>query len=334
VTTTPPSFPPPAASLRALEKMKVLRSRFPLGFLRELRNKEWWYTGIHDPPSGLYVSWYFVRVNVVDQLTMTVFDPRRGDGSLPRFQRYCLLDRDQPGAGLSLRGGGRDWKVSFQLVEEAAPDPGSWRFQLESAALSADVRIAPVTPPFTKFDNELRNHYAIVHYFQARATGRVSVAGGADHVLDGALAYQDHCWGRVPSRTGWHWIAVQGERIALTTLVNYGAYAQRYAQVWLADGDVGARREWIRLEQGVSFEREDRADLRGRWQITSTDLDLVLQPRQLVTDRTKIPPVLGLLVDLAHTEAAVTAEGRVRVDGRWIETGPMYGVMEQHGGRW
>jgi len=265
---------------------------------------------------------------------MTVFDPRLGDGALPRLQRYCLLDCEQPGAGLALRGRGRDWKVSFQLVEEPGPDQGSWRFLLESAALAADVRIEPVTPPFTKFDNELQNHYAIVHYFQARATGRVSVAGGTDHVLDGALAYQDHCWGRVPSRTGWHWIAVQGENIALTTLVNYGAYAQRYAQVWLGDGDGARRREWIRLEQGVSFEREDRADLRGRWQITSTDLDLVLEPRQVVTDRTKIPPVAGLLVDLAHTEAAVTVEGRVRIDGRWVDTGPMYGVMEQHGGRW
>ena len=328
--------------MRSLERMKVLRRRYPLGFLRELRNKEWWYTGIHDPRSGLYVSWYFVRVNLIDQLTMTVFDPRLGDGALPRLQQYCLLDREQPGAGLSLRGGGRGWKVSFQLVEDPGPDQGSWRFVLESAALSADVRIAPVTPPFTKFDNELRNHYAIVHYFQARATGRVSVAGGADHILDGALAYQDHCWGRVPSRTGWHWIAVQSERIALTTLVNYGAYAQRFAQLWLAGGADGAagggaptrHDEWIRLEQGVSFEREERTDLRGRWQITSTDLDLVLQPRQLVTDRTKIPPVVGLFVDLAHTEAAVTAEGRVRVDGRWIDTGPMHGVMEQHGGHW
>ena len=35
-----------------------------------------------------------------------------------------------------------------------------------------------------------------------------------------------------------------------------------------------------------------------------------------------------------HTEATITANGRVRVDGRWIDTGPMHGVMEQHGGRW
>jgi len=104
--------------MRALEKMQVLRRRYPLGFLRELRNKEWWYTGIHDPLSGVYVSWYFVRVNLVDQLTMTVFAPRLGDGALPRLQRYSLLDREQPGAGLSLRGGGRGWKVSFQLVVE------------------------------------------------------------------------------------------------------------------------------------------------------------------------------------------------------------------------
>ena len=51
--------------LQAWLRMAVLRPRFPLNFLREFRNKEWWYTGAYDPGTGVYVSWYFVRVNAV-----------------------------------------------------------------------------------------------------------------------------------------------------------------------------------------------------------------------------------------------------------------------------
>ena len=68
--------------------------------------------------------------------------------------------------------------------------------------------------------------------------------------------------------------------------------------------------------------------------ITSIDLDLLVEPQQLVTDRTKFLPLLGGFVNLAHTEMFVKARGRVRVDGVWLSTGPMVGVMEEHHGHW
>jgi hypothetical protein len=37
---------------------------------------------------------------------------------------------------------------------------------------------------------------------------------------------------------------------------------------------------------------------------------------------------------VTHSELYVSAEGRIRVDGRWYDVGGLSGVMEQHAGRW
>jgi hypothetical protein len=317
-----------------LEKMKVLCPRLPLRFLREWRCKEWWYTGIHDPALGLYVSWYFIRVNVVDKFIMTVFDPALEDHQLPRVSRRVSLDGHlNDGPGLNLRQQRSGLNVHYRLERE-----GRWQFDLEADELEAEISIEQKIAPFTKFDNEIADNYALLHYFQSRANGVVRVPGGKSYELKNALVYQDHCYGRVPHRTGWNWLAVQSPDVALASLVNYGAYAQRYSQVWM-NGDKRSPRphQWVRLEQSVSFEREDRSTFKGRWRVTSTDLELKVQARQLVRDRTRIPsfvPAFLAPVDLAHVEAFVEANGKVRVDDRWIDTGPMYGVMEQHEGHW
>jgi len=309
----------------------ILRPRSLLNIVREFRNKEWWYTGALDKRSAIYVSWYFVRVNAVDKLTMTIFDPTVAEASLPRVNQLCKLDPAASGPGLCLQGRGSDGLTASYRLTSA----GHWDFVLRSKSLSANIHIEQTIPAFTKFDNEMRNRYAIIHYFQSRATGSVTVNGGREYLLADALTYHDHCYGRVPSRTGWHWIAVQNERVAVTVLINYGAYAQRFAQVWTSPETSSPRaREWIRLAQDVSFEREDPDDPDGFWRITSADLDLHATPQQLVTDRTKFLPLLGGFVNLAHTEMFVKAQGRVRVDGVWIATGPMAGVMEDHHGRW
>lgn len=326
---TSPSHLGPA--LHRMERMMVLCPRSLPRFLREFRNKEWWYTGAFDARSGVYVSWYFVRVNAVDKVTMTVFDPALAVGELPRVSQLCRLDPAPATAGLCLRGTGRGGlTTSYELTST-----GRWDFTLTSKSLSAKIHIEQTIPAFTKFDNEMRDRYAIIHYFQSRATGTIAVEGGREYHLKDALTYHDHCYGRVPGRTGWHWIAVQNERIALTVLINYGAYAQRFAQVW-ANPETRSPRagEWVRLEQDVSFEREDPEKPDGVWTITSTDLDLQVTPQQLVTDRTRIFPGVGGLVNLAHTEMFVKAQGRVRVDGVWIDTGLTAGVMEEHHGRW
>jgi hypothetical protein len=322
----------PDPLLHHLEKIKVLCPRFPLHFLRELRSKEWWYTGVYDPGSDVYISWYFIRVNLVDKFIMTVFDPQRAENDLPRVSQLCTIDhRQQAGDGLCLVARGKGLQTDYRLRQ-----PRSWHFALQSPALSADVTIGQTIKGFTKFDSEMQDRYAILHYFQSRANGQVTVPDGSVYQLEDALVYQDHCYGRVPRKTGWHWIAVQNHHVALTVLVNYGANAQRYAQVWMSPATHSPRPdEWVRLEQNVSFEREAPADdAGGSWTVTSTDLDLVVEVRKVQHDRTKIPPLLGIIVNLSHTEAFVKVSGRVRIDGRWMHTGDLHGVLEQHQGRW
>jgi len=311
--------------------MMVLCPRSLFSVLRQFRNKEWWYTGAYDVQSGVYVSWYFIRVNAVDKLTMTVFDPSLPSGALPRLTRLCRLDPDHQDRALRLHAtAGTDLEASFELKST-----GRWHFRLASKTIEAEIRIEQRIPAFTKFDNEMRDRYAIIHYFQSRSDGQVVVKGGRMYDLKQALTYHDHCYGRVPSRTGWHWIAVQSELVAVTVLINYGGYAQRFAQVWFAAGTKSPRTgQWIRLEQNVSFERENPDDSNGHWAVTSTDLHLSVKPQQAVTDRTKFLPLLGGFVNLAHTELFVKAEGRIRVDGRWTDTGKLVGVMEEHHGHW
>lgn len=327
-------------SLHRLECMKVLLPRFPAKWFTEFFNKEWWYTGIYDPRADVYVSWYFIRVNFLNKLTMTVFDPKRGDPKANHISKYCYMGAQSSLDGLDLKARGWNLKAAFRLQS-----PGRWRFDLTSKGLQARVEIDQRIAAFTKFDNELKERYAIIHYFQNRANGEI-VAGGRRYDLKDALVYQDHCYGRVPRNTGWHWIAVQSDHVALTVLVNYGPRAQRFAQIWM-DTSMGSPRanEWVRLEQNVSFEQEDHRrganpkhgdQIDGAWRVTSTDLDLTIEPRpaQSVTDRTRLLPMLGVPVDLHHTESFVKVSGRVRVDGRWLRTGTLDGVMEQHHGTW
>ncbi len=317
----------------SLDCMRVLNPRSLLSAFREFHNKEWWYTGVYDPAAGIYVSWYFVRVNVTDKFVMTVFDEAADVGGTwapPRIRKTCRLEPQAPGATAGLEIRRRDCKISYR-----AGHGHPWRLQVEAPTLAADLEIAPTTPPFTKFDNAFQDRYAIVHYFHGRADGVVTVPQGKTYRLSKALVYQDHCYGRVPSRTGWHWIAVQNASVAVTSLVNYGAYAQRYTQAWFGADPSAAPtsprpNEWIRLDQNVSFELQAHNDQMHDWTVSSPDLLLDVKPRRSVTDLTRIPP----LVNLKHTEFFVEASGRVRVDGRWVDTGLLYGVMEQHHGRW
>jgi hypothetical protein len=322
-----------SVDLHHLERMQVLTPPSPLNFLRRRRYKEWWYTGVYDPATRVYVSWYFIRAVVVDRLTVTVFDPSLGeDAALPRLTTRCRLRELDPIPGLCLEGRGPGLSASFRW---SAPPESCWRFILGSRSLEADVRIEPTTPAFTKFDDELRSHHSIVHYFHGRGNGEVRVPGGPGYRLTNAQVYLDHCYGEVPAACGWHWIAVQDQRVGLAVLVNYGPYGQRFAQVWLAPG-TGSPRDgrWVRLEQAASFERTTRDDLRGPWMVTSADLEIEVRPRRMVTDRIKMPPLIGLLVDVTHTESVVEARGRVRVDGTWVDVGVLHGVMEQHSGHW
>ena len=55
---------------------------------------------------------------------------------------------------------------------------------------------------------------------------------------------------------------------------------------------------------------------------------------QRMTNHTRLPPIIPFMADLWRTEAFVTAKGRIRVDGHWLPTGELFGVMEEHYGCW
>jgi len=308
-----------------LEARQVLHSRWRV--LGEWRDKEWWYTGFHDPASGAYVSWYFIRVNFCDEFAFTVFDPT--EKAPAHFERKLFLDRPRIADGLSLVNRGRELQVEYEGRAEQG-----WSFRMKSGGFEADLQIASAPPAFTKFDNELVDRYGLLHLFQNRATGTVRTPGRS-YRLDGALGYYDHCFGRVPANSGWHWVALWNEEVALASLVNYGVYPQRYTQVLFRKG-VAERRpgEWIRLDQDVSFEQAPGHAVGCPWSVTSCELELEVMPLQSVSGRERIPPLVPFLVDIRHSELFVKAKGRVRVDGRWFETGELVGVMEQHHGRW
>ncbi len=309
-----------------LEEKQILRARTPSTLLREWDHKEWWYTGVYDPRAGVYVSWYFIRVNLLDEFTLTVFD---GSPTPTRISKRMWLDRAQPPGALSLRHKGRGLAVAYH-----GDARDRWRFELDAPGARADVTLRATTPPFTKFDNEFVQQYSLLHFCHGRASGTVE-AGGRTHRLDDALVYYDHCFGRVPSQTGWHWLAVQNERAALVSLMNYGPNPQRYTQAWLSP-EVASPRSgtWIRLEQDVSFEKLPAAREGASWQVTSAEMDVAVEWLGHVETRTRIPPLPVAVVDVRHVEAFVRARGTVRVDGTWVDLGAMHGVMEEHHGRW
>lgn len=311
-----------------LEEKQVHRDRRRLDrVVAHWNHKEWWYTGCHDPASGVYLSWHIVRVNFTDQCVVTLFDPALGG---PRaWSRLIYTDPAIPPGELSLRWSGRAGAMAYTGRGEEG-----WRFDFEAPGWRIDLTIRPTLPPFTKFDNPFARRYALLHFAHSRASGRVEVEGQTHDFAD-ALTYQDHCFGHVPRRTAWHWLAVQSEAAAVVSLVNYGPYAQCYSQAWLTPRVRGNPRPdaWIRLDQSVSFESRDYA-FETPWRVTSPEVDLEVTPLLHADTHTRIPVVWPFLVDLRHVEAFVRVEGRLRVDGRWVDPGPMHGVMEAHGGVW
>jgi hypothetical protein len=63
-------------------------------------------------------------------------------------------------------------------------------------------------------------------------------------------------------------------------------------------------------------------------------MDIELQIQLRCFSQQRIPPLLPLLLKIDHSECFVKASGHIRVDGDWMETGEMYGVLEEHHGIW
>ena len=311
-----------------LEPKKVWLNRRPLNLIKNWRNKEWFYTGIYDSKTGVYISWYFVRVNAADQFVMTVFDP-----TLPEpihYKKTMYVDKYQEPDALSLNHESRSLKVHYNGKAEEG-----WKFEVDCKDFKGAVDIQPTIPCFTKFDNPLWQRYYFYHFFMNQANGSIK-AGDKSYELKDALVYNDHNYGIIPSKTAWHWLAAQNEKVALASLMNYGPNSQNYTEIFLRPDFEGCDQtsEWIRLEQAVSFECEFEHDWSKPWYITSTDIFLEVRIIQYVTDHQKIPPVIPFFVNLRHAEMFVSARGKVRINSRWHDIGEIFGVMEEQKGHW
>ncbi len=267
----------------------------------------------------LYFSWTFFRAFYSDYFGLFALDLLKNrQWSL---QKICRFDSTQPPHdGMRLSKSGR----SFSLLSEMCEGQGHLRLSTKRLGVELVIRPSNV-PRFSKNENQFVRHYGFEHRYKNPVSGVVTLDGIA-YPVNSDYSYQDHCFGNVPRRTGWHWIALQNDAIALTSLVNYGPYGQRYSQVY--DG-----KDWVRLDQDVAFE-QDRGNSGGVWRITSTDMDLKLTARGMTRKITRIPPLLPVLVKVDHTEFLVEAAGRVRINGSWQTVRQLVGVMEEHHGRW
>jgi hypothetical protein len=309
-----------------LEEKKVLLSRSNL--IKEWHNKEWWYTGFYEPNENIYFSFFFVRVNLIDQFSFTLFDPEIN--KTIQFTKKLYLEKEQKKNMLCLNYHSKKLIIEYNGNEEIG-----WKFTFKNKNFSIELKMTPTTPCFTKSNDEFIYKYTLLHYFNILTSGFIRIENKT-YSIDHALCYYDHCFGTVSSKTGWHWIAVQNGDVALASLVNYGAYAQRYTQVYFKKNkDDFCSGRWIRLNQDVSFEHlGEESKFSSDWKGTSPEMHITITPIMHVCNIEKIPPVLPFLINLRHNEYFIKVNGKVRVDGYWVETGELYGVMEEHWGRW
>lgn len=282
-----------------------------------LRQKEWWFSDLHDPASQVYMSWSFARAFAVDKFRLWLCD-LAGDATWS-VDHNLYLDRAQTPGLLDLRHRG-----AVDLEYRGAGD-GRAVFRARTPELRVDLEIVRAGEPFTRRDNYFCCSYALFHQFFNHVRGEIEVEGRR-FAVDTARAYYDHCFGVVPRRASWQWFAVQNDDIALASLVNHGPYAQRYTQVYWE----GA---WHRLDPDVDFDY-DRAELGAPWRVRSRELDLLVRPRRVHRDHVSIPPLVPFLVDLQHNELFVEVEGELRLHGVRVPLQGLTGVAEEHDGRW
>lgn len=301
-----------------LDEKKVLLSR--MAPWRVWRDKEWYFSYLHDPAAGVYFSWAFARTVLTDTFRCWLVDLREGRSW--NIDKRLYLESTQAPGKLDLKGNRPGYAVGYVAAPGQSDD---LRFSYQDDRHQIALHVERRGPPFTRRDHPFVNTYTLLHHFGNRARGQLTL-DGRNWEVDTTRCYTDHCFGRVPRRTGWQWAALQSDEVALATLVNHGPDAQRYTQA-LVDG------RWTRLSEDVTFEYEP-SRLSDPWRITSVDMEIVARPRHVHLDHVAIPPLLPFLVDVHHNELFVEAEGRLRIDGAWREVRGLTGVMEEHHGVW
>lgn len=309
-----------------LEEKKVLFSRKHL--FKDWREKEWWYTGIHDPSSKIYFSFFFIRTKITDHFNMMLFN--YGDKKEKiEYSKNLFLESAQVKNNLCLNYHSKELNIEYN-----GNDVDGWTFRFSNNKFNVNIAIKSTTKPFTKFDNNFVNQYTLLHFFHNVCSGTIETSENK-YKLQNGLGYYDHCFGRVPRKSGWHWIAVQNEAVALASLINYGGYSQKYTQIYFKRNSKNFKlNQWIRLNQEVSFESCGHDNLESDWRLTSCDMDLIIKPILHTSNTTVIPPIIPLLINITHLEAFVEISGKVRIDSEWIEVENLYGVLEEHFGTW
>lgn len=291
--------------------------------IRAPRNKEWWYVGWLDASSTVYMSFHIVRLPAIDNVAFTVFDLTNGAPIVRSRKQWldapALFDR----VDLNRSAHGHH-------VQYAGSYENGWRLRLADDGVDADVTITPTAPAFIKEENQFQHHYSMLSTMHALVRGTVTVEGRW-YAVDDALGYADHCFGDVPRRTGWHWLAVQNTNQAFNCLLNYGTHGQRYSQLLRRRAD--GTKEWVRLSQEASFEYAPRRPGRS-WRLTSWDVDLTIDILQSSRTREQLPPLVPFWVDLTHDESFVRAFGRIRTEQGWATLDNAYGALEEHHGVW
>ena len=293
------------------EVPKVLHTRWRLP--TAWREKEWWFGYLHDTEARLYLSWSCVRTYLMERFRCWVLDLETGESEV--LDRPLFFRQEGDGEALDLSAGGRG------AMRYAAIGEGDMSLCVDGPGWDLGLMFLPSRVPFTRAEDQFRAWYGLRAHFHNTVVGTVTI-GDRTRVLSTRRCYTDHCWGRVPAATGWHWLAAQDGHVAFDSLVNYGPYGQRYTQVFL-DG------RWHVLPDNVTFD-VDRTDPDRPWRLVSPDVELEARALHSHRDHVRVP----VLVNLRHDEHVMQVEGRVRVEGAWRDVGTLTGVAEQHHGRW
>lgn len=335
------------------QEPKVLLSNRWISF-KNFNDKEWWYTGICDQSQNLFIGISAIRTKFVDSIDLSIYfadeeglnvnkDKSGGHWVQASFMGFIKTTNEQNKLDLSVNRGNEQKSFYFDYTDtqggrlESESCNNKWNLAFASkkakdsnknkVQIKGSFTIEQVIPRFTKYNNFFCNTYTLLHYFQNKVCGTLTV-NGKEYVINNALGYQDHCFGTVPRKTKWHWIAVQGKDCALASLMNYGSYAQQYTEAYF--GTEPSKNNWIRLNQDVSFECYEENRFLKHWRITSPDIDLRCKTFSWNNQNNFIPPI----INLQHYECYVKVEGRIKVNNEWKPTGKMYGVLEEHFGIW
>lgn len=327
---------------------KVLENR--LHFIRDFAKKEWWYTGIafdiddEDNPGKkrkAFIGLSICRSIYLDTCAVIWFDgknvyPKKNSDSKNYKAGYYKKKNVEKTDGNMLVQKSKNLQFEYSAIDGDGEKNG-WKLKCHLDALKkynssefdVELTLKKKNPPFTKYDDNFDYIYELFCSFFDVEEGFIKM-NGKEYKLsasDNAMVYQDHCNGKVPSKTKWHWAAVWNENVMFDTLMNYGVYPQLYTQIYIKD----KKSEWTRLNQNVSFECDDNENrFEKQWKITSTDLDLNMQLLGMGLEKESIPP----FVNLFHYQGFAKIWGKVKIDEKWVETGDMYGVFEEHHGKW